>query len=328
MKRAVRELSTVIMFTLGIVMVFGLQANAAESIRLGGPIGGSDIRSALLPTPGFYAGVIGSELDGFALYGPGSQQQFPDFKSSGLLGGVGALYVYDVDLFGGRIASGGFADIERDCAGLTSSTKVCASGPADPYVDALIWSKFFPSAAYSEQDPKRGPPIPFGLAIAPGFGLFLPIGNYDVNRPVNPGGNHWIVAPNIAVTYTARGLIGDATELSARLFYNAQFKNAATDYRSGDIINVDFALSERFGPFQAGIAGTYYQQVNDDIQFGQPVYPNGKRAAGLQLGPVLSYDFMIQGRPFFIKAKSLFGVSGENTVGANISVLTIGAKLF
>ena len=328
MKRAVRGFSTAIVVVFGIAMVSGPQANAADSIRLGGPIGGSDIRSALLPPPGLYAGVIGSNLDGYSLYGPGSQQQFPDFKSSGLLGGVGALHVYDLDLFGGRLASGGFADIERDCAGLTGSTKVCASGLADPYVDALIWSKFFPSAAYSEQDPKRGPPIPFGLAIAPGLGLFLPTGNYDMDRAVNPGGNHWIVAPNIAVTYTARGLIGDATELSARLFYNAQFKNPATDYRSGDIINVDFALTERFGPFQAGIAGTFYQQVGDDIQYGQPVYPNGKRAAGLQLGPVLSYDFTLEGRPYYIKAKTLLGIRGENTGGANIGVLSIGAKLF
>ena len=51
-----------------------------------------------------------------------------------------------------------------------------------------------------------------------------------------------------------------------------------------------FAVTERIGRFQAGLAGFYSFQVADDMSFGVPVAPDGRRMRLLDLGGVVAYD--------------------------------------
>jgi hypothetical protein len=53
---------------------------------------------------------------------------------------------------------------------------------------------------------------------------------------------------------------------------------------------VDFAVSERIGRFQVGMAGVYAVQVADDKLFGVTVPPDGRRAEVLNIGGVLAVD--------------------------------------
>jgi hypothetical protein len=304
-------------------------ANAANSVNPAGPIGGSDIRSGLLPPPGFYIQGIGVVTPPAAVFNDDGSRN-DDAKGKQILGGFAALYVYDEEILGGHAATSLFVPYKRYCFGFTSATQECNTGIGDLYSDVFQWSRFFPSEDFATQD-KSAPPIPFGLGVAVGLGLGIPTGQYDASTFANVGSNKWAFSPNLALTYTTKSIFGpsfgDATEFSARIFYTKYSTNTDIDYRDGDLVNVDFAVSQRFGQLQAGLYGSYVNQITDDEQGGIAV-PGGRRAKGFGLGPVLSYDFMMNDRPWNLTLKSVTYFDGQN-FGGNTSILVkLGMKLF
>ena len=72
--------------------------------------------------------------------------------------------------------------------------------------------------------------------------------------------------------------------------------------RPAGSLNLDFAVSEHIGRFQAGLAGLYITQIADDTQFGIHVPPDGAGAEVLEFGPVLAYDLPEYGASVKIKA--------------------------
>jgi hypothetical protein len=66
--------------------------------------------------------------------------------------------------------------------------------------------------------------------------------------------------------------------------------SVAQNGSTGSLVNIDFAISERIGRYQVGLAGYYAFQVADDEQFGQSIAPDGRRLEALTLGGVLAYD--------------------------------------
>ncbi|WP_133467494.1 transporter, partial [Lactobacillus crispatus] len=132
------------------------------------------------------------------------------------------------------------------------------------YSDLLLWSRLFPSAHFAAQ-PKDQPQMPYGLGVMVGLGTVFPTGAYSALRSVNNSGNVFDVTPNVALTYTMPsifgGLLGRATEISARTFYNAYSRNDATGYHNGDVVNINFAVSERFNTYQVGLVGLYLAQL-------------------------------------------------------------------
>src|SRR5574337_612482 len=80
-------------------------ASAIEDNVAAGPIGGTDIRSAFLPPPGFYGGVIGVGSTVHDIK-DGSGQTVPGLDAihlTEMLAGPFFLYVPDVRLFDGSI---------------------------------------------------------------------------------------------------------------------------------------------------------------------------------------------------------------------------------
>src|SRR5215217_5005909 len=136
--------------------------------------------------------------------------------------------------------------------------------------------------------------------------------------------NVWDFAPNIAFTYTTPPIIAEGTEISAKLFWNNYLTNPATQYTTGTVLNVDFAVSERIGRFQIGAAGFYAVQVADDRQFGRPVPPDGRRGEAMQIGPIVGYDMPELAAA--MKFKVLASVITANTVKAHGFVLTFAKK--
>ena len=82
-------------------------------------------------------------------------------------------------------------------------------------------------------------------------------------------------------------MIADGT-VSARLSRNNYLANPTTNYTTGSALRIDFAVSELIGRVQAGVAGTYGLQIEDDKVSGVSVAPDGLRAEGLSLSPVLA----------------------------------------
>ena len=153
---------------------------AAEGPSIAGPIGGTDMRSAMLPPPGTYAGGIlfGAEAFDF-VDGSGHQLPAPGQRRSQANSWRSIVgYVPNLDVLGGSVGTHRvqlFWQAVRPTVCLDLKN-VCESGFGDPYFEAA-WSRFF-----GTMRPSRSPgafPIPQGLSIQAGFGVVIPSGQYD-----------------------------------------------------------------------------------------------------------------------------------------------------
>jgi hypothetical protein len=291
---------------------------AVEGPSAAGPIGGTDLRVALLPPPGLYGGGAALGVAAFDFV-DGQGQPIPALRDAYLkrvIGGPFVIYVPDVDVLGGRVGFGAFFAFGHQCGRLFAvEPRRCQSGFGDPYLE-VAWSRYFGTPR-----PSRYPgafPILEGLAVGLGFGVVVPVGQYNptdfTTQALSTGTNIWDFAPNISLTYTTTPIIAEGTEFSAKFYWNNYLTNPATQYTTGDLLNVDFAVTERIGRFQLGIAGFYTFQVADDKLFGVPIPPDGRRAEALNLGGVLAYD--MPEHAMSVKIKGLTSVLTANIVTA------------
>jgi hypothetical protein len=303
---------------------------AIEGNTAAGPIGGTDIRSAVLPPPGFYAGVVGL-VSSVHEINNGQGNPVPGLDAVHLterVAGPFVIYVPDYKLFGGSIGLFGTAPIGQECGQIVSVIPgQCISGFGDPYVEAA-WSRSF-----GKLRPSRDPgafPIVEGLTLALGFGVVIPVGKYNptlqATNGITAGNNTWDLAPSLAVTYTTPPLLAEGTEFSAKLYWNNYGTNPDTHYKAGSLLDVDFALTEHIGRFQVGLAGFYAFQVADDRQFGVVLPPDGRRIKYLNLGGVLNYDMPEYGA--VIRIKPLVTVYSRNAVVQTGIAIGFAKKLY
>jgi hypothetical protein len=289
---------------------------AVEGSTAAGPIGGTDIRSAQLPPPGLYVGGIlfGATANDFV---DGSGKTIPALSDAHLERKLVAPffgYVPDVQVLGGSIGLIGTIPYGSECGRLFITTPSrCQTGFGDAYVEA-DWSR-----AFGTLRPSKFPdayPIFQGLTIMLGFGVVFPTGKYDAQlaalQGLTMGNNIYDFAPSVAFTYMTPPIIADGTEISAKLYWNNYLTNPATQYSTGSLLDLDFAISERIGRLQIGAAGFFAFQVADDKQFGVTIPPDGRRAEVLDLGAVVAYDIPELGA--FLKVKGLTTVIAANTV--------------
>lgn len=308
---------------------FAGPANAVEGTTAAGPLGGTDIRSALLPPPGFYAGSIFLAGDAYRLV-DGKGHTIPALSAARFTArvvGPFAVYVPNVQVFGGSIGVLGVLPYGAECGRLfTYQTRACAWGAGDPYFE-LAWSRYFGTPR-----PSRFPgafPILEGLTLGAGIGVVPPVGQYNVQQvtqqAIGMGNNTLDVAPSLALTYMTQPIIGEGTEFSAKAYWNFYRTNSATQYHTADLVNVDFAISERYGRFQAGITGFYAFQFGGDKQYGVTVPPDGRRTELLQLGGVLAYD--MPEHAMSVKIKALTVVHAQNAAKSTTIVFGFIKKL-
>lgn len=291
-------------------------AFAVEGSTAAGPIGGTDVRSAQLPPPGLYVGgvLLGATAFDFV---DGNGKTIPALSKAHLERKLVAPffgYVPDVQVFGGSIGLIGTIPYGSECGRLFITTPSrCQTGLGDAYVE-VDWSRSFGTLR-----PSKFPgayPIFQGLTIMFGFGVVFPTGKYDAQlaaiQGLTMGNNIYDFAPSVAFTYMTPPIIADGTEISAKLYWNNYLKNPTTQYSTGSLLDLDFAISERVGRLQIGAAGFYAFQVADDKQFGVTIPPDGRRAEVLELGGVIAYDIPELGA--FLKVKGLTTVIAANTV--------------
>jgi hypothetical protein len=269
-------------------------AFAVEGTAAAGPIGGTDIRQALLPPPGIYGGGVAFDAPVRQFF-DGHGALIPALSETRIvLAGVAPFlaWVPDIQVLGGSIGIGGIVSLGSECGRLFAATpRRCINGAGDPYVE-VAWSRYFGTPRASQYPGAF--PIPEGLTLQLAFGTVIPVGSYDAtiarSNGVTLGNNIWDFAPIIAATYVTRPILAEGTEISAKLYWNNYLANPATHYSTGALLNVDFAVTERIGRFQAGLAGFYSFQVADDMSFDVPVAPDGRRLRLLDLGGVVAYD--------------------------------------
>jgi hypothetical protein len=324
---AVRVLRLILAISAG---CWTLPCSAAEGTTVAGPIGGTDIRSAFLPPPGLYGGIVGVAAsanqirDGAGNPRAGLDAVDIDSRSASIV----LLYVPDIKLFGGSIGFLGTVGAGSICGQIVSTNPSrCLSGVGDPYVE-MSWSRFFGFTRHSYD--KNAAPIREGLAVRAGLGAVLPFGPYDAtiraSNGITIGGNIWDIAPSVAFTYTTPPLIAEGTEFSTKIYLNNYSTNPATDYKTGSNINIDFAISEHIGRWQIGAAGYYLRQIADDRRHGVPVPPDGRRAEVLSLGGVVNYDIAEAGASIKFKVRS--SVFAYNTAMVTTFILGFAKKLY
>lgn len=291
-------------------------ALAIEGSTAAGPIGGTDIRSSLPLPPGLYGGAVGLVAAAHQLT-DGNGDVIPalsNLELSRTRVGPFLIYVPDIKLFGGTIELAGIVPAGTECGHLFAATPSrCVAGLGDPYVE-VSWARYFGTPRPSRYAGTY--PIFEGLAVSLGLGVVLPLGKYNVvdatTQGLSIGNNTWDFAPIVGFTYTTPPILAEGTEVTARLFFNNYLTNPATQYAAGELLNLDFAVTEHIGRFQLGFAGFYATQIADDRQFGVPLLPDGRRVTVLDIGGVVAYD--IPEYTSSIKIKALHTVIVENNV--------------
>lgn len=284
-------------------------AMAAEELAPAQPPQTSDIRAAELPpVPGWYFSGAYGNRQVYAATDDDGNDVFPDTSVTQEVYGVGALYVMPQKVYDGTL---GFYGV--------TTWQVIEGNPGGPlpavdtgrqWVDAVIgavWSK----ANYRMPDgPPMGPPP--GYAYALGLQLTIPGGDGSLGSPV--------IQPNVAFTYRTDPILLDGTEFSTRVSYNHVTERESRlvpgfDYKDGDYIAIDFAVTERYRNFQFGLAGTYMKQIEDDIPGAGYPLPTAGRMEELAVGAVVNMDL---GPTSAIRMKYTKGVSSANLSEGNL----------
>ena len=124
-----------------------------------------------------------------------------------------------------------------------------------------------------------------------GADINIPVGQYDRDRLVNAGLNTFIVSPAVAATYYP----SPGWELSAKATFDHYFRNAATDYSSGDAFLLDYGINHHMaapgGQLFLGVGGYVFKQIEDDRLNGA-TFADGFRGQAFGLGPTITYQHM------------------------------------
>ena len=318
-------------FLAGLVTT-ALAGSAAQATEVGlfaGPLGGADMRSAYLPPePGLYGAAIGIVGSYNVLRDNNGNSNSIDAYYDAALGGVAGTYVYPWTLGGGRLASTisqGYLYTNERIGGRRQRN----SGFSDTYSDILVWSRYLGRFDGDEAPSPDGPKLPYGLTFSGAYSMVVPDGRYNVRNLATQGHNYYVFIPNFALTYLTDPSFsfGNGTEFSARFFYDMPSKNTADEYRSGQVFDVDWAVTERFTGLQAGITGNYAHQTTPDRSHGLIAAPDGNYLERATFGPIVALDVPSIGST--VKAKILWDYYDRNTFGDRIAAtITLTFKIF
>lgn len=275
-----------------LAVVLGLAAhNTAHAAEYGtGPWvkGYSDIFSGILPPqPGLYirndAYHYAGEVDATVFNGLvqiGVQEEY--------LADIFALtYVTSAKILGGTYAfavAPSLVDMHID-VGVGISRFNVPVGPIDVTVGPFSFA--FSDSEFAQGDTAFAPLI---LGWSSGnlywnFALFgfAPTGEYNVHQLANTSLHHWSVMPRLAATYFDPKT---GWEISGAAIYSVSWENPTTEYETGNILNLEGAITKNFGPLGVGAVGYAMVQTTPDSGPGARLGSFESRVFGI--GPILS----------------------------------------
>jgi len=265
-------------------IVSGGHAFASEDDLSHYPNGVNTIVNGILPAPGsvqFYNYSEYYEAD--ELDGSHGQSIVPNFHAKIAVDAPRLVYTWPGQLGPFHVSSGlltTVADIK-----LTAGPE---SGEISGFTD-LIVEPFYLS--YARPDHK------FFAYIGPD--IWLPTGSYSKTRLTNLGNNYYTIGMGLHMTY----LPTKDTEFDASIVPEFNSTNRATDYKSGDSVNIDVAA--HFRPFanslphlRIAFQGYVHKQYQDDT-VNNAQYLNGNKGQEVGLGPQLEYDIGNKGGILF-----------------------------
>ena len=218
---------------------------------------------------------------------------------AGLLQGV---YVTGARLFGGTYAFGGavgYARVELSATLDSPAGGIAISQKDDGIADSVVV------------------PIIVGwhdgnLHMNASLPIYIPTGDYNLGH-VSVGKNTWAFMPQFAVTWFDPMTGWDVSGAFSLVFST---NNDETDYQSGALLHIDWAVGKHFGAWELGIAGNIVEQISDDTGAGAIL--GGFRAESFGLGPAVNYNGMLFRRPLTVSAKWQPDLSATNTFKGDV----------
>jgi hypothetical protein len=218
-----------------------------------------------------------------------------------------ATFVTDWHLLGATFAYGGAVDFAWANLDAQFETRIGSLG-LSAYNDAIGDSILQPAIlGWHDGD------LNWNLAM----NVYIPTGAYQ-QRQLNLGRNMWGFMPQFGFTYFDPQTGWD---VSGTLVYVTMTENWTTDYQSGDILHLDWAIGKHFGPggaWEFGVNGNVVQQVGADSGAGARLGPF--KAESLGIGPGLSYATKIGSRPMSFNARWERDFDAHNTFKGDVVV--------
>lgn len=258
----------------GVVLLMGAAAWAEEGNDQY-PNGAENWYAGAVPPPGryyvnyfgFYSGKLKDGSGANALLGGSTPTAFATFNASR------GLVMTHLKLFGADYGMHMIVPVVYQSVDLGGSANRTNLGDID--VDPLVFAWHRPS----------------WHAVA-AFDTFLPTGYYDKNDArISIGANHFGFEPLFGVSWLPKS----GWETSAKLMYDFNTVNQATNYRSGQAIHADYAAGKHIGSWMAGGSGYFLKQTTDDTSASQQVaaapglWDAGRRGQVLAVGPAMGY---------------------------------------
>ncbi|PRA44052.1 MULTISPECIES: transporter [Pseudomonas] len=258
---------------LSAVALIGLGASlpgVSQATEGGGtsyPLGAENYMSGAMPPPGVYGQLFVNHYEADNLRGNDGDKLPVDFRVRANAITPRLIWVSDYSLFGASVALHAIVplvDLKVELNGQSQSKQGLGDIIFGPALGFHHSEKFHSTLALD---------------------MIAPSGRYDRDDLANTGRNYWVIEPVYAMSY----IDPNGLNLDAKLMYDFNRENPATDYRSGQEFHVDYALGWGLGNgWVLGIGGYYYRQTTDDRQDGERIADNKGRA--LAIGPSVKYS--------------------------------------
>jgi hypothetical protein len=145
--------------------------------------------------------------------------------------------------------------------------------------------------------------------------VYVPTGGYSSSE-LSIGKNYWAFMPSYSLTYFDPKTGWD---VSGSFVYETMTKNDATDYQTGDTMNLDWAIGKHFGAaeeWEAGIVGNVVQQIGADRGNGAKLGP--LKAEGIGIGPGINYGTKFGNTPVNFSAKWEHDIDAHDTFEGDV----------
>ena len=150
---------------------------------------------------------------------------------------------------------------------------------------------------------------------------FAPTGDYSTRQLANTSLNHWAVMNRIAGTYFDPKT---GWQANGAAIYSVNWENPATNYETGNILNLDGAITKNFGPWGVGAVGYAMIQTTGDSGSGALLGSFESRVYGA--GPIVTYMLGDPRNPLTFIAKYYQEFDAENTFEGHTLDIAVTAK--
>jgi hypothetical protein len=264
-----KYISAILAFLALVVLPVSIFAGESSAI-----LGTEDYFAGALPPPGFhfinylayyYADELRDEN--------GDKDSMLDFKAHVAADVLRGIYVSDVKILGADlgwhvVVPLVYKDMKLGMGGLTLFDESRAS------VGDIYFSPFL-LGWHSEI-----------LHWVVGLDIIAPTGQYNDERAVNIGSNHWTFEPAVAVSL----ILPEGLSVDLKLMYDIHTENNDTKETTGQQFHLDYNVGYAvLDNFRLGIGGYYLKGLQDDEVSGTKI-PDSKEQV-LAVGPTALYSF-------------------------------------